>query len=41
MTKAKAYKVASQEGNSRVTLHVPKCVGKCEGMNDANTLPTP
>jgi len=33
MTKARAYKVASQERSPRVTLHAPKSVGKCEGMN--------
>jgi len=32
-TKAKACKVAGQEGSPRVTLHAPGSVGKCEGMN--------
>jgi hypothetical protein len=33
VTKARACKVASQEGSSRVMPHAPKSVGKCEGMN--------
>jgi hypothetical protein len=33
MTKVKACKVAGQEGSSRVMLHAPGSVGKCEGMN--------
>jgi len=33
VTKAKAYKGASQEGSPGVTFHVPESVGKCEGMN--------
>ncbi len=32
-TKAKACKVASQEGSPGVTVHAPGSVGKCEGMN--------
>jgi hypothetical protein len=32
-TKAKAYKVMSQEGSLGVTPHVSGSVGKCEGMN--------
>jgi len=32
-TKARACKVVGQEGNSRVTSHVPMSVRKCEGMN--------
>ncbi len=32
-TKAKACKVAGQEGSPEVTLHVLKSVKKCEGMN--------
>jgi len=32
MTKARAYKVASQERSSGVTPHAPKSVKKCEGM---------
>ncbi len=34
MTKAKASsKVANQEGSPGVTLHAPRNVRKCEGMN--------
>jgi len=33
VTRAKAYKVMGQEGSLGVTLHAPKNVGKCEGMN--------
>jgi len=33
VTKARACKVEGQEGNMGVTPHVPKSVGKCEGMN--------
>jgi len=33
VTKARAYKGASQEWNSGITFHVPKSVGECEGMN--------
>jgi hypothetical protein len=33
MTKAKAYKGASQEGSSGVTSRASGSVGKCEGMN--------
>jgi hypothetical protein len=32
-TKLKACKGAGQEGNSRVTSHVPESVGECEEMN--------
>jgi hypothetical protein len=32
-TKARAYKVAGQEGNVGVTLHAPRSVRECEGMN--------
>jgi hypothetical protein len=32
-TKARAWKVARQEGSLKVTLHAPGSVGKCEGMN--------
>jgi len=32
-TKARACKVASQEGSPRVMLHASGSVGKCEGMN--------
>jgi len=32
MTKARACKVAGQEGSSGVTLHAPENV-RCEGMN--------
>jgi len=32
-TKAKACKVAGQEGSPGVTSHAPRSVGKCEGMN--------
>ncbi len=31
--KARAYKVAGQEGSPRVTPHAPRSVGKCEAMN--------
>jgi len=33
VTKARACKVEGQKGNMGVTLHAPKSVGKCEGMN--------
>jgi hypothetical protein len=33
MTKAKAYKVATQEESQGVTFHVPKSAKECEGMN--------
>jgi len=33
VTKTRACKGASQKGNMGVTSHVPKSVGKCEGMN--------
>ncbi len=33
MTKARACKGAGQEGSPRVTFHVPRSVGECEGMN--------
>jgi len=33
VTKAKACKVAGQEGSLGVTPHAPGNVGKCEGMN--------
>ncbi len=33
VTKARACKVASQEGSLGVTLHAPGSVGKCEGTN--------
>jgi hypothetical protein len=32
-TKARAYKCAGQEWNMGFSFHVPKSVGKCEGMN--------
>ncbi len=32
-TKARACKVASQEGSRGIILHVPGSVGKCEGVN--------
>jgi hypothetical protein len=32
-TKARACKVAGQEGSPGVTSHAPESVGKCEGMN--------
>jgi hypothetical protein len=32
-TKARACKVAGQEGSPGVMLHAPRSVGKCEGMN--------
>jgi uncharacterized protein YjbK len=32
-TKARACKITRQEGSLGVTLHAPKSVGKCEGMN--------
>jgi len=32
-TKARACKVAGQEGSTRVTSHAPGNVGECEGMN--------
>jgi len=32
-TKARACKVVGQEGSSGVTLHAPKSVKECEGMN--------
>ncbi len=32
-TKARACKVASQEGSLGVTLHAPRNVKECEGMN--------
>jgi hypothetical protein len=32
-TKASAYKGANQEGSLGVTIHAPRNVGKCEGMN--------
>jgi len=33
MTKARVCKVAGQEGSPGVTLHAPRSVRKCEGMN--------
>jgi hypothetical protein len=33
MTKVRACKVAGQEGSPGVTLHAPRSVRKCEGMN--------
>jgi hypothetical protein len=33
MTKARACKVAGQEGSLGITLHAIGNVGKCEGMN--------
>ncbi len=33
VTKVNACKSACQEGSPRVTSHVLKTVGKCEGMN--------
>jgi hypothetical protein len=32
-TKARACKVAGQEGSPGVTSHAPGSVGECEGMN--------
>jgi hypothetical protein len=32
-TKAKAYKGVGQEWTPKITFHVPKNVGECEGMN--------
>jgi len=32
-TKARAYKVASQDKSPGVMSHAPRSVGKCEGMN--------
>jgi hypothetical protein len=37
MTKVRACKGAGQEGSLRVTFHVPKSVGECEGMNPHNS----
>jgi len=33
MTNTRACKGAGQKGSPRITFHVPKSVGKCEGMN--------
>jgi len=33
VTKVRACKVVNQEGSLGVTPHVPRSVGKCEGMN--------
>jgi hypothetical protein len=33
MTKARACKGEAQDGSPRVTFHVPRSVGKCDGMN--------
>ncbi len=40
-TKARAYKVASQKGSLKVTFHIPRSVGKCEGMNPQTPKGTP
>jgi len=40
-TKAKACKIAGQEGSLGVTSHALKSVGKCEGMNPHTLKGTP
>jgi hypothetical protein len=41
MTKTRAYEGVGQERNGGITVHVPRSVGKCEGMNPPHSQMSP